>query len=293
VFFGTPFLSFLVDLQVDSLIVCGGSTSGCVRASVVDALDNLLRRVAEGCFDRLQVSHATSRSTCSLGTPTWSPAWRCWTSLLARGDVPASECKLAAMDQRIIAFFRQTRLEIALDFEGLLTCCSLTALFWSGNFVIGRGILGRLPRAGVRRWVVAFSLLLPFALGPMLLERETIRRHWKMLVVLGVLGVGSFNTLVYIGLGSTTATNGLLLNSSIPVLIVALGWMFFGQHVTPRQGLGIVLSLCGVVAIISKGNLQQLLGLQLNPGDLWAFSAMVTWALYTLLLRRRPAKLSA
>lgn len=143
------------------------------------------------------------------------------------------------------------------------------------------------------RWAVAFSLLLPFALGPMLRERETIRRHWKMLIVLGVLGVGSFNTLIYIGLGSTTATNGLLLNSSIPVLIVALGWIFFGQHVTPRQGLGIALSLCGVVAIISKGNLQQLLGLQLNHGDLWAFSAMVTWALYTLLLRRRPANLSA
>jgi drug/metabolite transporter (DMT)-like permease len=136
-------------------------------------------------------------------------------------------------------------------------------------------------------------VLAPFALGPMLRERETILRNWKILIVLGVLGVGCFNTLAYIGLASTTATNGLLLNSSIPVLIVALGWIFFGQHVTPRQGVGVALSLCGVLAIIAKGDPEQLLELRLNPGDLWVFSAMVAWAFYTLLLRRRPAALSA
>ena len=191
----------------------------------------------------------------------------------------------------------QTEPEIeALDFRRpspylLLT---LTALFWSGNFVIGRGVQGVLPPLAMAfwRWAVAFTVLLPFSIAPMLRERATIARHWRILIVLGVLGVGSFNTLIYIGLGSTTATNGLLLNSSIPVLIVALGWMFFAQHVTRRQGLGIALSLCGVVTVIGKGNLGQLLGLHLNPGDLWAFSAMVSWALYTLLLRRRPAKLS-
>jgi drug/metabolite transporter (DMT)-like permease len=143
------------------------------------------------------------------------------------------------------------------------------------------------------RWAVALVVLAPFALGPMLRERDTIRRHWKILIVLGVLGVGSFNTLAYIGLGSTTATNGLLLNSSIPVLIVALGWMFFAEPATPRQGLGVAVSLCGVLAIIAKGDLGQLLALRLNPGDLWVFSAMVSWAFYTLLLRRRPAKLSS
>ena len=172
---------------------------------------------------------------------------------------------------------------------------TLTALFWSGNFVIGRGAQGVLPPLAMAfwRWIVAFCVLLPFALGPMLRERETIVRHWRMLIVLGVLGVGSFNTLVYIGLGSTTATNGLLLNSSIPVLIVTIGWIFFGQRVTARQGLGVAVSLCGVVSIISRGELRQLLELRLNSGDLWAFSAMVSWALYTLLLRRRPADLSA
>ncbi len=171
---------------------------------------------------------------------------------------------------------------------------TLTALFWSGNFVIGRGAQSVLPPLAMAfwRWALAFAVLLPFALRAMLRERATIARHWKMLIVLGVLGVGTFNTLVYIGLGSTTATNGLLLNSSIPVLIVAIGWLFFGQHVVPRQALGIAVSLCGVLAIIGKGDLRQFVELRLNHGDLWAFSAMVSWALYTLLLRRRPAELT-
>ncbi len=171
---------------------------------------------------------------------------------------------------------------------------TLTALFWSGNFVIGRGAQSVLPPLAMAfwRWAVAFAVLAPFALGPMLRERKAIRRHWKMLIVLGILGVGSFNTLVYIGLRTTTATNGLLLNSSIPVLIVAIGWLFFRQHVMARQALGIAVSLAGVLAIIGKGDPRHFLELQLNPGDLWAFSAMVSWALYTLLLRRRPAELT-
>ena len=156
--------------------------------------------------------------------------------------------------------------------------------------MVGRGVQDVLPPLALAfwRWLFAFVILLPFALRPMLRERAAIARHWRMLIVLGVLGVGSFNTLLYIGLGTTTATNALLLNSSIPVLIAAIGWMFFGERITPRQACGIAISLAGVVAIVAKGDAGHLLGLQVNPGDLWAFAAMVSWALYTLLLRRRP-----
>jgi drug/metabolite transporter (DMT)-like permease len=160
--------------------------------------------------------------------------------------------------------------------------------------VIGRGVHELMPPVTLAswRWGVALCVLLPFALGPMIRERAILRRRWKILLVLGVLGVGSFNTLVYIGLSSTTATNGLLLNSAIPVLIVLLGWLFLGQRVTLRQALGILVSLCGVAAIVFKGELGQLLELRLSQGDLWVFAAMVVWAVYTLLLRRTPAGLS-
>jgi drug/metabolite transporter (DMT)-like permease len=143
------------------------------------------------------------------------------------------------------------------------------------------------------RWSVALCVLLPFALKPMVRERDAIRRHWKMLVVLGVMGVGTFNTLVYIGLGSTTATNGILLNSAIPVLIVLLAWTFLGERVSRLQALGVAVSLAGVAAVVFRGDPAGLMRLQWNTGDLWVFAAIVSWAVYTLMLRRRPREVGA
>lgn len=122
-------------------------------------------------------------------------------------------------------------------------------------------------------------------------QRAIIARDWRLLVLLGVLGAGSFNTLVYIGLGSTTATNALLLNSSIPVLIAGIGWLFMGQKVSLRQASGILVSLCGVVTIIFHGDAAQLFALRINEGDVWVFAAIVVWAIYTLMLKHRPADL--
>jgi drug/metabolite transporter (DMT)-like permease len=170
----------------------------------------------------------------------------------------------------------------------------LTAFLWSANFVVGRGIQGQLPPLAMAfwRWAVALFVLLPFALVPMWRQRAIIAREWKVLVLLGVLGAGSFNTLVYIGLGSTTATNALLLNSSIPVLIAGIGWLFMAQKVSPRQAAGIFVSLCGIATIIFQGEAAQLLALRFNPGDIWVFAAIVVWAIYTLLLKHRPADLA-
>ena len=170
---------------------------------------------------------------------------------------------------------------------------TLTAFLWSANFVIARGIQGQLPPLAMAfwRWTFAFIVLLPFAGTPLWRQRAVIARNWKVLVLLGVLGAGSFNTLVYIGLGSTTATNALLLNSSIPVLIAGIGWLFMAQKVGLRQATGILVSLCGVATIIFRGEAAQLLALHFTSGDIWVFAAMVVWAVYTLLLKRRPADL--
>ncbi|MFM9972681.1 MAG: DMT family transporter [Burkholderiales bacterium] len=171
---------------------------------------------------------------------------------------------------------------------------AITAFLWAANFVIGRGIQGELPPLAMAfwRWTLASTVLLPFAAAPLWRQRAVIAREWKILLVLGVLGAGSFNTLVYVGLGSTTATNALLLNSSIPVLIAGIAWLFMGQKVGLRQAAGIAVSLVGVATIIFRGDLTHLLDLHINPGDIWVFAAMVVWALYTLLLKRRPADLT-
>ncbi|MCC6474995.1 MAG: DMT family transporter, partial [Burkholderiales bacterium] len=171
---------------------------------------------------------------------------------------------------------------------------TLTALLWSGNFVVARGIQGTLPPLAMAfwRWVIALAIIAPFAAAPLWRERALVLRRWKVLALLGILGVGSFNTLVYVGLGSTTATNALLLNSAIPVLIVALAWLFLRQAASGRQITGILVSLLGVAAIVFQASIAGALALRVNPGDLWVFAAVTLWAVYTLALRGRPDEIS-
>ncbi|RCX26299.1 DMT family transporter [Thioalbus denitrificans] len=169
----------------------------------------------------------------------------------------------------------------------------LTTLFWSGNFVIGRAVRLEVPPIGLAfwRWALALAILLPFSWRLLARHWPVIRAHLPLLVVMGILGVTNFNTFVYLGLQTTTATNAVLLLSTTPVIIVGLSRLLHHEPVRPRQLLGIVLSLGGVLAIIARGDPQVLAGLSLAAGDLWVLAAVVSWALYSVLLQRRPAGL--
>lgn len=172
---------------------------------------------------------------------------------------------------------------------------TLTALFWAGNWVVARGMQSHMSPIAMTfwRWVAALAILLPFVIRPMLRERAGIRRSWKMLLVFAILGVAGFNTLTYTGLKYTTATSGVLLNSVIPVLIIAISAVFLKEPVNARQAVGVAISFCGVAAIVARGELETLLHLKLNKGDLFVLAAMVGWALYTICLRWRPRELSS
>lgn len=167
---------------------------------------------------------------------------------------------------------------------------TLTVLFWSGNAVLARAMHQDIPPMAMAfwRWVVALAILAPFALSRIASQRALIMTHWKLLAALSLLGAGAFNTLLYVGLQSTTATNAVLLNSAIPVLIIALSRVFLGYRLRPLQALGVALSLSGVVAIIARGDPATLLTFTINPGDLWILAAVLCWAGYTVLLRWRP-----
>jgi len=167
---------------------------------------------------------------------------------------------------------------------------SLATLFWSGNFVLGRAVSSHIPPIGMAfwRWVGALAILLPLS-WPRLREHwPEIRRSWKTVLPLGILGVGSFNTLVYVGLHETTATNAVLLNSACPAFILAISFVLRTQRGTLRQCLGIAVSLLGVLTIVGRGSPASLRLLSLNPGDVWVLAAVICWAFYTILLRRRP-----
>lgn len=169
---------------------------------------------------------------------------------------------------------------------------SLTVLFWSGNWVLGRAFVsdGQIPPVALAwwRWAIAVSIMLPFAFGQ-------IRRHWALiwrqrniLALLAIVGMGFHNLLTYVGLQFTTATNGVMLNSATPVLIILIGVMFFHQRVTALQLGGVTISILGVLAILTKGHPEALAALRFNQGDLIVLASMLLWALYTLMLRWRP-----
>jgi drug/metabolite transporter (DMT)-like permease len=175
----------------------------------------------------------------------------------------------------------------------LLLC--LTALFWAGNWVIGRALQDSMSPVAMSfwRWLAALFILLPFVVRPLYAERRAVSESWKIVTLLAVLGVAAFNILTYTGLKYTTASNALLLYSATPVLIVAIAYLFLGEPVRRMQLFGVFVSLAGLLVIVARGRLETLLRLSFNRGDLWILGAVVAWALYTVCLRWRPRGLSS
>jgi drug/metabolite transporter (DMT)-like permease len=170
---------------------------------------------------------------------------------------------------------------------------SLTAFFWSLNWVIGRAIAGHVSPFvfTFARWVVAVAVMLPFAWPQLRAHWPTIRRHWKTIVWLGLWGTGLHNVFAYMGLQYTTATNGVILNSAIPVMIIVLGWAIYRDTITRGQALGVAVSMLGILTIITRGDPAVLAQFELNKGDLIVLTGMLLWAAYTVFLRMKPADL--
>ncbi len=170
---------------------------------------------------------------------------------------------------------------------------SLTAFFWSLNWVIGRAIAGHVTPFALTyiRWIVALALMLPFAWPAIRAHKDVIRRDWKKIVWLGFWGTGLHNVFAYAGLQYTTATNGVILNSSVPIMIIVLGWLIYRDTITRLQSLGVAISMLGVFAILTRGDLGVLANFQLNKGDVIVVVGMVFWAAYTVFLRHKPVGL--
>jgi len=164
-----------------------------------------------------------------------------------------------------------------------------TVTFWSGNMVIGRAFRDAIPpiQLATARWVVALFLCLPFALPHWRNHWPRIKAAWPLFTLLGLLGVGGYNTFAYLALQSTSAINAALLNTFIPIATMLLATLLVGEKLTARQGAGIALAAIGALVVITHGEPQQLLALTFNRGDLWMVMAVLSWALYTVLLRRR------
>ncbi len=167
-------------------------------------------------------------------------------------------------------------------------------LLWGGNAVAGRMAAGSVPPLALAfwRWFFAFLLLLPWGWPRVRAQWPLVRRQWKLLAWLALSSVTAYNSLLYVALTTTTAVNATLVSAAIPVAIVALSRLWLKERIGPVQGGGILLSLAGVLLVIAHGELTSLLGLRLHEGDLWALAAVVSWALFSVTLRRFPTGLA-
>jgi drug/metabolite transporter (DMT)-like permease len=167
---------------------------------------------------------------------------------------------------------------------------TLTPMFWASNWIAGRGLAGEIPPMALTffRWLFAIAMLAPFALPRVRRDWPHIRAHWRVLLLLGAVGVGTHNAFAYLGLNYTTATNGVILNSFIPVMIITFSWIFLRERLSTPQLCGVLVSFMGVMTILSHGSIGALLQFRLNAGDLWIVLSMALWSTYSILLRHRP-----
>lgn len=172
--------------------------------------------------------------------------------------------------------------------SALLLC--IPPLLWAGNAVVGRLMSTQVPPVtfNLMRWVMVFVLLLPLAAW--VVRRDSpLWPHWRRMALLGLLGMGSYNTLQYMALKTSTPLNVTLVGSSMPIFMLGLGRLFFGAHIHRRQWWGVLLSTTGVLTVLTRGDPSQLLAFQLVAGDLLMLLATATWSWYSWLLIRPPA----
>lgn len=171
----------------------------------------------------------------------------------------------------------------------------LTALFWAGNAVVARGVVGEIPPLALSfwRWTLALAILLPIGLPRVLRQRDVIRARWRSLALLAALSVGAFNTLMYYSAQTTTAVNIALFNSTMPVLVALFAWLILADRVRPAQALGIALALLGMLVIVGRGSWHTFTQFAFQPGDLIMVGAVSCWSLFSVLLRRQAVPLDA
>jgi drug/metabolite transporter (DMT)-like permease len=171
----------------------------------------------------------------------------------------------------------------------------LATLFWSGNFIVGKAAsLFEIPPFTLNfyRWIFAWLILAPFTIKEIIKKKDHILQNIKLILILGITSITIFNSIVYYSLNFTQVISGVLMISTIPVMIIFFSWIFKIEKTNIYQILGVILSLIGVAIIVTKANIDLLINLNFNKGDLWMVVAMFSWAMYSALLRKKKFELS-
>lgn len=169
----------------------------------------------------------------------------------------------------------------------------LPPVFWAGNLVIGRGMAETWPPVSlaVGRWLVALLLLLPFTMKGLWRQRSLLLRQRWLVLLCGGFGIAGYNALAYIALHTVQAANVAILNSTLPLMVPLAALLLDGERVSGRAIAAIAVSFCGALWIAARGDFGALLGLHLEAADLLVLLAVLNYALYSVLLRRRDPAL--
>lgn len=169
----------------------------------------------------------------------------------------------------------------------------LPPAFWAGNLVLGRALAGDFPPVSlaVGRWLVAFAALAPFVAHRAWAERGVLRRHWRLVTACGAFGVAGYNALAYVALEVTPAANVALLNSTLPLMVPLAALALDRRPIGARTAFGIALSSLGAFVILGRGDWRALVEWRFGGGDILVLIAVANYAVYSVLLRRKPAGL--
>ena len=171
----------------------------------------------------------------------------------------------------------------------------LTTFFWSGNFIVGKAAsIYEIPPFSLNfyRWFFACLILMPFTIKELIKRKNYILKNIGFFIILGITSITIFNSIVYYSLYYTQVISGVLMISTIPVWIIFMSSILNIEKTNIFQILGVILSLIGVLFIISKADLNLVKNLQFNKGDLTMIIAMFSWAVYSALLRKKKYEIS-
>lgn len=178
----------------------------------------------------------------------------------------------------------------------LVLLLMLPPLLWAGNSVVGRLAAGHVPPLALNalRWLLALLILLPLGWRALATPeaRRAVLQRWRVLSMLGLLGIGTYNALQYMALTTSTALNVTLIVSSSPVWMLAIGALFYRERPSQRAVAGAALSLAGVLVVLARGDPALLAAVRFVPGDVLMLVAALAWAFYSWLLARPPASIA-
>ncbi len=176
-----------------------------------------------------------------------------------------------------------------------ITLAIITVIIWSGNFIIARGVYKLIPPISLAfyRWALASIIIFFLGYKKFVAEKTFVFKNWKYLFWVALMGITLFNTFIYIAGHTTSAINlALIGTTSSPVFAIIISAIFLKERITPLRIAGLLFCIAGVIVLLSKGSIATLLAFRFSAGDVWTLISALVFAIYTVLVKRKPATIS-